>query len=156
MATMLAAEPQLFMSDLAAALDFFVEKLGFAVRFTYGVPPFYAQVARDGAGLNLRKVTGPVFDAAFRVREGDILSATVTVEGGGGLVRRLSVATRAVPPASAHRTMGRAQLHCRGTRGESDRVCGVRKTQRRGGKFRIPRRENGKLSFNLTTLGRDR
>ena len=46
-----AAEPQLFVADFAASCAFHTSKLGFAVAFTYGEPPFYAQVFRDGAGL---------------------------------------------------------------------------------------------------------
>ena len=75
-----AAEPQLFVSDISASCDFFTSKLGFAVVFTYGEPPFYAQVARDGARLNLRHVDRPVIDAAIRDRE-ELLSAALTVAG---------------------------------------------------------------------------
>lgn len=76
----LASEPQLFVSDLEAAIAFYIHKLGFKVVFSYGEPPFYAQVARDGGRLNLRKVSGPVFDSGFRSREGDALSATLTLD----------------------------------------------------------------------------
>lgn len=75
----LAAEPQLFVSDMAVALDFYSGRLGFAVAFSYGEPPFYAQVARDGGRINLRLVEGPVFDARLRARE-DLLCATLTLE----------------------------------------------------------------------------
>jgi catechol 2,3-dioxygenase-like lactoylglutathione lyase family enzyme len=75
-----ASEPQLFVSDLEAAIAFYIDKLGFKVVFSYGEPPFYAQVARDGGRLNLRKVSGPVFDSGFRSREGDALSATLTLD----------------------------------------------------------------------------
>ena len=78
--TLLAAEPQLFVADIKGSCDFYVQRLGFVVGFTYGEPPFYAQVFRDGARLNLRHVDGPVFDSQFRVRERDALSATVTVD----------------------------------------------------------------------------
>ncbi|MCA1407261.1 VOC family protein [Ensifer sp. IC3342] len=76
----LAAEPQLFVSDMDIACQFYVQKLGFEVAFSYGEPPFYAQLVRDGGRLNLRKVSGPVFDSAFRARERDALSATLTLE----------------------------------------------------------------------------
>jgi catechol 2,3-dioxygenase-like lactoylglutathione lyase family enzyme len=76
----LAAEPQLFVSDIETACRFYVEKLGFKIAFSYGEPAFYAQVFRDGGRLNLRKVSGPVFDGAFRAREGDALSATLTLD----------------------------------------------------------------------------
>ena len=74
-----SAEPQLFVSDIAAACRFYVEKLGFETVFSYGEPAFYAQVSRSEACLNLRKVAGPVFDDGFRRREPDVLAATITL-----------------------------------------------------------------------------
>lgn len=76
----IAAEPQLFVFDIEVACRFFVEKLGFKIAFSYGEPPFYAQVFRDGGRMNLRKVAGLVFDSGFRVRERDALSATFTLD----------------------------------------------------------------------------
>jgi len=76
----LASEPQLFVADLQAASEFYVNKLGFKVVFSYGEPPFYAQIARDGGRLNLRRVSGTVFDGGFRSREGDAISATLTLD----------------------------------------------------------------------------
>jgi catechol 2,3-dioxygenase-like lactoylglutathione lyase family enzyme len=78
--TLIAAEPQLLVSDLEATCAWFVEKLGFEVRFTYGEPAFYGQVERDGARLNLRRVGGPVFPPGLREREGDLLAASITVD----------------------------------------------------------------------------
>jgi len=77
-AVIAAAEPQLFVADIKASCDFFEGQLGFAIAFIYGEPPFYAQVKRDGAALNLRCVDGPVIDAALRDRE-ELLSASLTV-----------------------------------------------------------------------------
>jgi catechol 2,3-dioxygenase-like lactoylglutathione lyase family enzyme len=74
-----AAEPQLFVADIVASCGFFTQKLGFSVVFLYGEPPFYGQVMRDGARLNLRCVEAPVFDNARRERE-SLLSATLTVD----------------------------------------------------------------------------
>jgi catechol 2,3-dioxygenase-like lactoylglutathione lyase family enzyme len=76
----IAAEPQLFVSDIEASCRFYVNMLGFKVGFSYGKPPFYAQVVRDGGRLNLRKVSGPVFESSFRTRERDALSATLTLD----------------------------------------------------------------------------
>jgi catechol 2,3-dioxygenase-like lactoylglutathione lyase family enzyme len=76
--TLLAAEPQLFVTDIAAACAFYVSRLGFSVAFIWGEPPFYAQVFRDGARFNLRHLDGPVFDPA--VRDQDLLSASITVD----------------------------------------------------------------------------
>jgi catechol 2,3-dioxygenase-like lactoylglutathione lyase family enzyme len=77
-AVITAAEPQLFVADIKASCDFFASKLGFAVAFTYGEPPFYAQVKRDGAQINLRCVAQPVIDQALRDRD-QLLSASLTV-----------------------------------------------------------------------------
>jgi uncharacterized glyoxalase superfamily protein PhnB len=74
------AEPQIFVADVGAACQFYVEKMGFNVAFSYGQPAFYAQIIRDGCRLNLRRVSVPVFDASFREREADALSATLTLD----------------------------------------------------------------------------
>ena len=73
-----AAEPQLFVADIKASCDFFADKLGFKVAFTYGEPPFYAQVVRDAARINLRCVAGPPIDPELRDRE-ELLAASLTV-----------------------------------------------------------------------------
>jgi catechol 2,3-dioxygenase-like lactoylglutathione lyase family enzyme len=78
MTTLVAAEPQLYVRDLAASYAFY-STLGFTAAFTYGEPPFYGQVVRDGARLNLRHVDDPVIDPARRDAEG-LLAATMTVE----------------------------------------------------------------------------
>ena len=77
-AVITGAEPQLFVADIRASCEFFTGKLGFAVAFTYGELPFYAQIARDAARINLRCVELPVIDAGLRDRE-ELLSATLTV-----------------------------------------------------------------------------
>lgn len=76
---LLGAEPQLFVSNIEASCAFFEEKLGFKVSFKYGTPPFYAQVARDGARLNLRYVDRPVIDQEARTGE-ELLSATIIID----------------------------------------------------------------------------
>ena len=77
-AVITAAEPQLFVADIGASCDFFTGKLGFTVVFTYGEPPFYAQVARDAARINLRCVAKPPIDPELRDRE-ELLAASLTV-----------------------------------------------------------------------------
>jgi len=77
-AVIIGAEPQLFVADIKASCDFLASKLGFTVVFAYGEPPFYAQVKRDGARINLRCVEHPVIDAALRERE-QLLAAALTV-----------------------------------------------------------------------------
>jgi catechol 2,3-dioxygenase-like lactoylglutathione lyase family enzyme len=83
-AVITAAEPQLFVRDIMASCDFYTGKLGFSVAFTYGEPPFYAQVKRDQAQLNLRCVDRPVIDPALRDAE-QLLSAALTVASGDEL-----------------------------------------------------------------------
>ena len=76
---LLTAEPQLFVADIVAAGDFYTCKLGFAVSFTYGEPPFYGQIFRDGAKLNLRCSAMPVIDPQRRDSE-HLLSASITLD----------------------------------------------------------------------------
>jgi catechol 2,3-dioxygenase-like lactoylglutathione lyase family enzyme len=76
-------EAQLYVADIEASCAFFA-RLGFITVFTYGQPPFYGQVARDGARLNLRRVCEPVFVADIRERE-QLLSASMTVESTAGI-----------------------------------------------------------------------
>ena len=76
-ATIVGAEPQLFVVDIKRSSEFFCEKLGFSLVFSYGDPPYYAQVGRDGARLNLRRVDAPGIDSP--VDHEGLLSATMTV-----------------------------------------------------------------------------
>ncbi len=77
-ATIVGAEPQLFVTDIQRSCEFFGEKLGFSLVFSYGKPPYYAQVGRDGARLNLRWVERPVIEPTVRDRE-ELLSVSMTV-----------------------------------------------------------------------------
>jgi len=78
--SLMHAEPQLFVSDLDAAFGFYVGRLGFEIAFAYGEPPFYAQVCREGARLNLRLTSLRPFDPEFIRAEGDVLSATIALD----------------------------------------------------------------------------
>ena len=71
-------EAQLFVANFQRSCDFYTEKLGFKVEFVYGDPPFYGQLSRDNARLNLRLVFEPVFVGDVRKRKG-LLSASITV-----------------------------------------------------------------------------
>jgi catechol 2,3-dioxygenase-like lactoylglutathione lyase family enzyme len=77
-ATIVGAEPQLFVADIKRSCEFFCKKLGFSLVFSYGRPPYYAQVGRDRARLNLRCVEGLVIYSTVRNRE-VLLSASMTV-----------------------------------------------------------------------------
>ena len=71
-------EAQLFVANIKSSCDFYTSKLGFAVAFVYGDPPFYGQVFRDNVRINLRLVCEPVFAGDVRKRE-ELLSASITV-----------------------------------------------------------------------------
>ncbi|WP_025225595.1 VOC family protein [Fimbriimonas ginsengisoli] len=77
-ATLTRAEPQLFVTDIAIAFEYF-GKLGFSVVFAYGDPPFYAQVARDGVALNLRYVQDLPFDLE-RMERDSLLAASIVLK----------------------------------------------------------------------------
>ena len=77
-AIFMSVEPQLFVANMERSQEFYTSKLGFRLEFVYGNPPFYGQVSRDHARLNLRLVSEPVFNGDIRIREG-LLSATITV-----------------------------------------------------------------------------
>ncbi len=68
----------LFVHNIDASCEFFQTRLGFAVDFVYGDPPFYAQVSRDNVKLALRHMDEPVFVADIRERENLVL-ASITV-----------------------------------------------------------------------------
>jgi catechol 2,3-dioxygenase-like lactoylglutathione lyase family enzyme len=89
--TLLAAEPQLFVTDVAASCDFYGKKLGFTVAFIHGEPPFYAQVFRDGASLNLRHLDKPAINPDLRARE-HLLSASIPVDEADPLFREFQTA----------------------------------------------------------------
>jgi hypothetical protein len=77
-ATITCAEPQLFVTDIKRSCEYFLQKLGFSPGFSYGDPPYYAQMRRDAARLNLRCVERPVIESTDRDRE-ELLSVSMTV-----------------------------------------------------------------------------
>ena len=78
-AVLRSTAPQLFVTDMTRSCNFFTQKLGFAVVFLYGEPPFFGQVSRDEIRLNLRHVDAPLIDPALSARE-DYLSASIRVD----------------------------------------------------------------------------
>jgi catechol 2,3-dioxygenase-like lactoylglutathione lyase family enzyme len=87
------AEPNLYVADFEAACAFYSGQLGFEIVFTYGEPPFYGQVRRDKAALNLRLIRRPVFVDDIRDRE-ELLAASITV-GSADAIRQLFAAFQA-------------------------------------------------------------
>jgi catechol 2,3-dioxygenase-like lactoylglutathione lyase family enzyme len=79
------ARPMLFVSNVQTSAAFFRDKLGFAIDFLHGNPPFYASVSRDAACLHLRFVHEPVITPGVREREDGLLSAFLDVDNIKGL-----------------------------------------------------------------------
>jgi catechol 2,3-dioxygenase-like lactoylglutathione lyase family enzyme len=94
-ATLIAAVPQLFVSDIAASCAFFTGKLGFTVEFVYGEPPFYAQVKRGRAQIALRHVDRDVMEklAAAMTADVDMLAASISVDDAAALHAEFHAAT---------------------------------------------------------------
>ena len=65
-----------FVTDFDRALSFYRDVLGFEVVYTYGEPPFWGEVLRDGARLNLRHVDESPWAVGVREAE-QLLSAYV-------------------------------------------------------------------------------
>ncbi len=78
-AKLLAAEPQLFVTNVEVSCEFYTQKLGFNVAFVHGEPPFYGQVFRDAARLNLRQLDEPAIRPELQSRE-HLLSASIPLE----------------------------------------------------------------------------
>lgn len=79
------ALPVVFVSNVQASAAFFHDKLGFAIDFLHGNPPFYASVSRDAARLHLRFVHERVMAPGVREREEGLLSAFLEVDNIKGL-----------------------------------------------------------------------
>jgi catechol 2,3-dioxygenase-like lactoylglutathione lyase family enzyme len=91
MVTVITAEPQLFVRDIDSAVEFYSRKLGFTLAFSHGEPSYYAQVRRDGARLNLRRVDTPVIDPHRRDTE-QLLAASIALEDATALFREYEIA----------------------------------------------------------------
>lgn len=78
-ATLKAAIPVLFVSNVSVSAEFFRTKLGFTVDFLHGHPAFYGGVSRDGTTLHLRFVHEPVISPELREEE-QLLAAFIVVD----------------------------------------------------------------------------
>lgn len=79
LARLTSVTPILMVRDVTAAAEFYRSKLGFAIDFLYGEPPFYGAVSRDGVCLHLRFVREPNF-AALASQEVWLVLATIEVD----------------------------------------------------------------------------
>lgn len=70
--------PILLVRDVTETARFFQERMGFALDFLHGAPPFYGSVSRDRVRLHLRFVAEPVF-AIAAAREASLIAASFEV-----------------------------------------------------------------------------
>ena len=94
-----AIAPQFLVDDLAAAIAYYRDRLGFGVDFTYEA--FYASVSRDGFPIHLKCAAKTVSDRAHR-KEHEHLDAYVAVTGVDTLYEELkSRGARIIKPLEA-------------------------------------------------------
>src|ERR1700691_5570805 len=115
---------QLFVADIKASCDFYVDKMGFAVDFVYGEPPFYGQVTRDLARLALRVVGEPVFAGDIRDRATALRFAHRRYcRGDRATLFELRGRGSALSSNIEEGALGRQNLHRAGSRWKSYFVC---------------------------------
>lgn len=81
-----AIAPQFLVDDLARAVTYYRDRLGFVLDFEYD--GFYASVSRDGCAIHLKAATRSGADRAGR-RENEHLDAYLSVSGIETLWREL-------------------------------------------------------------------
>lgn len=87
---------QVFVRDIARSTAWYCNVLGFEIDYSYGDPPFYAQISRDAVAFNLRRtnsspwVTDPVEDEllAARVEVDDVKSLFLEFRDNGATLHR--------------------------------------------------------------------
>jgi catechol 2,3-dioxygenase-like lactoylglutathione lyase family enzyme len=76
---LLSAIAHVVVTDIERATAFYRDQLGFTIVFTYGNPPFFGQVARDGATFYVRHVDEPLIADELRRKE-HLISVAIAVE----------------------------------------------------------------------------
>ena len=104
--------PILFVCDVTAAADFYRDKLGFAIDFLHGKPPFYGAVSRDGACLHLRFVHRPNF-AELAASEQSLILATIEVSNVKALFEEFKARAVDFPQALVKQAWGGTDFHVR-------------------------------------------
>jgi catechol 2,3-dioxygenase-like lactoylglutathione lyase family enzyme len=72
--------PQVFVRDIERSSRWYRDVLGFTVIFTYGSPPFYAEVRRGDAALNLRYTDQSPWDEGLRSEEELLVACIATTD----------------------------------------------------------------------------
>jgi uncharacterized glyoxalase superfamily protein PhnB len=87
--TVTAVVPILLVRDVTASARWFEQRLGFAIDFLYGEPPFYGSVSRDEVRMHLRFVHETVF-ATAAAREESLIAASFEVSDVRALFEEVS------------------------------------------------------------------
>ncbi len=106
------AVPILFVRDVPVSAAWFRDRLGFAIDFLHGEPPFYGAVSRGDACLHLRCVRAPNF-AELAGREVSLILATIEVSGLAGLHAELADRGAEIAQPPTRHPWGGTDLHVR-------------------------------------------
>jgi uncharacterized glyoxalase superfamily protein PhnB len=112
MPTLETVTPILFVRDVPASAAFFRDKLGFAVDFLYGEPPFYGSVSRDGVCIHLRFVHEPNF-TKVAAHEESLILASFEVSDVRGLYDEFSARGVDMPQKIEAQAWGGTDFHVR-------------------------------------------
>jgi uncharacterized glyoxalase superfamily protein PhnB len=104
--------PILFVRDVTLSANYFRDRLGFAIDFLYGEPPFYGSVSRDGVCLHLRFVEAPNF-AELAAREESLITASFQVSDVKALFDELSGRGAEVAQTLVKQVWGGTDFHVR-------------------------------------------
>jgi catechol 2,3-dioxygenase-like lactoylglutathione lyase family enzyme len=107
-----SAVPILLVRDVTASSAYFKDKLGFAIDFLYGAPPFYGSVSRGEACLNLRFVREPNF-AQLAAREASLILAIIEVSDVQVLFQELEQRGAQIAQPPTRQDWGGTDVHVR-------------------------------------------
>jgi uncharacterized glyoxalase superfamily protein PhnB len=110
--TLTSVTPILFVTDVPATADYFRDKLGFAIDFLYGTPPFYGAVSRDTVCIHLRCVHQPNF-AELAAREVSLILATIEVADVHALCEEFTDRGAAIAQRPTKQVWGGTDFHVR-------------------------------------------
>lgn len=108
--TLKSITPILFVRDVPASAAYFRDKVGFAIDFLHGEPPYYGAVSRDGICIHLRCVHEPNF-AELASRELSLILATIEVADVRALFAELQRRGAEIAQAPTKQTWGGTDFH---------------------------------------------
>jgi catechol 2,3-dioxygenase-like lactoylglutathione lyase family enzyme len=104
--------PILFVRDVPTSANYFRDKLGFAIDFLYGDPPFYGAVSRDKVCIHFRCVHQPNF-AELAAREASLILASIEVPDVHALFKELEDRGAVIAQAPTRHPWGGTDFHVR-------------------------------------------